>query len=51
MGWKIPSFVKWGFKTVRYLLNDVSEYKTYLKIKKQRFRCKICGKTLLPRLP
>lgn len=40
-------FVKWGFKTVRYLLNDVSEYKTYLKIKKQRFRCKICGKTFI----
>lgn len=37
--------MKWGFKEVTIQLNDVSEYKTLLKMKKQRFRCKTCGKT------
>lgn len=41
------SIIKWGFKTVRVLLNDVSEYKTYLEVAKQRFRCKNCSQTFL----
>ncbi|BDP51823.1 hypothetical protein EfmJHP10_32590 (plasmid) [Enterococcus faecium] len=32
--------VRWGTTTVRLLMNDVSEYRTYLELKKQRFKCK-----------
>lgn len=39
--------MKWGFKEVTIQLNDVSEYQTLLKMKKQRFRCKTCGKTFV----
>lgn len=37
------SLIKWGFKTVMTQLNRVSEYKTYLRLKKQRFKCKKCN--------
>ena len=36
------SIIKWGFKTVNTQLNKVSEYKTFLRLKKQRFKCKNC---------
>lgn len=36
------TIIKWGFKTVMTQLNKVSEYKTYLRLKKQRFKCKAC---------
>lgn len=39
----VPSrTIRWGTTTVRLLLNDVSEYRTYLELKKQRFKCKSC---------
>ncbi|OSP57442.1 hypothetical protein EFM1CSP_20880, partial [Enterococcus faecium] len=35
----VPSrIIRWGTTTVRLLLNDVSEYRTYLELKKQRKR-------------
>ncbi|WP_336622452.1 helix-turn-helix domain-containing protein [Enterococcus sp.] len=39
--------MKWGFKEGTLQLNDVSEYQTLLRLKKQRFRCKTCGKTFI----
>ena len=36
-----------GTTTVRLLLNDVSEYRTYLELKKQRFKCKSCQRTFV----
>ena len=33
--------------TVRLLVNKVSEYHTYLELKKQRFRYKNCGRTFV----
>ncbi|BDP85413.1 hypothetical protein EfmAA610_26230 [Enterococcus faecium] len=42
----VPSrIIRWGTTTVRLLLNDVSEYRTYLELKKQRFKCKSCQRT------
>lgn len=41
------SIIKWGWKHVSVLLNDVSHYKTVLSIKKQRFFCKACQRTFL----
>ena len=41
------TIIKWGWKKVSILLNDVSNYKTILRINKQRFKCKHCGKTFL----
>ncbi|OTP10885.1 transposase [Enterococcus sp. 10A9_DIV0425] len=44
----VPSqLIHWGTTTVRLLLNDVSEYRTYLELKKQRFKCKSCHKTFV----
>lgn len=42
----LGSFVG-GTTTVRLLLNDVSEYRTYLELKKQRFKCKSCQRTFV----
>ena len=39
--------IKWGFKTVMTQVNKVSEYKTYLRLKKQRFKCKACDQTFV----
>ncbi|EMW5836353.1 TPA: transposase family protein, partial [Enterococcus faecium] len=39
--------VRWGTTTVRLLMNDVSEYRTYLELKKQRFKCKACQRTFV----
>ncbi|MDD9144088.1 transposase family protein, partial [Enterococcus avium] len=44
---KEQTIIKWGWKKVSILLNDVSNYKTILRINKQRFKCKHCGKTFL----
>ncbi|WP_270268165.1 helix-turn-helix domain-containing protein, partial [Enterococcus avium] len=41
------TIIKWGWEKVSILLNDVSNYKTILRINKQRFKCKHCGKTFL----
>lgn len=41
------TIIKWGWKKVSILLNDVSNYKTILRIVKQRFKCKACGRTFL----
>ena len=41
------SVIKWGFKTVNTQLNKVSEYKTFLRLKKQRFKCKNCNQTFV----
>lgn len=41
------TIIKWGFKTVMTQLNKVSEYKTYLRLKKQRFKCKGCHQTFV----
>ncbi|EON3045126.1 transposase, partial [Enterococcus hirae] len=39
----VPSkIIRWRTTTVRLLLNEVSEYRTYLELKKQRFKCKSC---------
>lgn len=37
----------WGTTTVRLLVNEVSEYRTYLELKKQRFKCKNCNRTFV----
>ncbi|MES0867777.1 transposase family protein, partial [Enterococcus faecium] len=39
--------VRWGTTTVRLLMNDVSECRTYLELKKQRFKCKACQRTFV----
>ena len=41
------TLIKWSWKKVSILLNDVSNYKTILRINKQRFKCKHYGKTFL----
>ncbi|WP_195905046.1 transposase family protein, partial [Enterococcus faecium] len=44
----VPSrIIRWGTTTVRLLLNDVSEYRTYLALKKQRVKCKSCQRTFV----
>lgn len=44
---KDGSITKYGFKTVMTQLNKVSEYKTYLELRKQKFHCANCGRTFL----
>ncbi|MCC9084534.1 transposase family protein [Enterococcus faecium] len=39
--------MRWGTTTVRLLMNDVSECRTYLELKKQRFKCKACQRTFV----
>ncbi|MHC5216425.1 ISL3 family transposase [Enterococcus sp. LJL128] len=44
----VPSnLIRLGMTTVRLLMNDVSEYRTYLELKKQRFKCKACQRTFV----
>lgn len=43
--------IRWGLTTVRLLLNEVSEYRTYLELSKQRFRCKSCQQTFVAQTP
>ncbi|NAA80170.1 ISL3 family transposase, partial [Enterococcus durans] len=44
---RVSRIIRWGTTTVRLLLNDVSEYRTYLELKKQRFKCKSCQRTFV----
>lgn len=39
------SIIKYGFKNTLIKLPMISNYNTYIKLKKQRFLCKECGKT------
>ncbi|MBL1230695.1 transposase family protein [Enterococcus sp. BWB1-3] len=39
--------IGYAFNLMPVLLNDVSQYKTILFIKKQRFFCKACQRTFL----
>ena len=39
------SIIKYGFKTTLIKIPMVSNYNTYIELKKQRFLCKECGKT------
>lgn len=39
------SIIKYGFKNTLIKLPIISNYNTYIKLKKQRFLCKECGKT------
>lgn len=41
------TIIKYGWKTTMILVNDVSEYKTYVRIKKQKFLCKYCNRSFL----
>ncbi len=41
------TIIRWGMTTVRLLLNEVAEFKTYLELKKQRFECDACQQTFL----
>ncbi|MBP2099872.1 ISL3 family transposase [Enterococcus rivorum] len=41
------TIIKYGWKKVMVLVNDVSEYKTYVRIKKQKFLCKSCNRSFL----
>ena len=43
----LSKIICWGTTTFRLLLNDVSEYRTYLELKKQRFKCKTCQRTFV----
>lgn len=36
------TIIRWGFTSCLILLNDVSEYQTYLRLKKRRFFCQSC---------
>ena len=37
--------IKWGFKTSNIRFLKILEYNSILRLQKQRFRCKNCGKT------
>lgn len=39
--------IKWGATECMILMNDVSEYKTWLRLKKRRFFCKECCRTFV----
>ncbi len=41
------TIIRWGMTTVRLLLNEVAEFKTYLELKKQRFKCHACQQTFV----
>ena len=41
------TIIRWGMTTVRLLLNEVAEFKTYLELKKQRFKCHACQRTFV----
>ncbi|MGM0219417.1 ISL3 family transposase [Enterococcus sp. AZ126] len=41
------SIIRWSFTTCLILLNDVSEYQTYLRLKKRRFFCHSCDRTFV----
>ncbi|EGO6029417.1 transposase family protein [Enterococcus faecalis] len=37
----------WGMTIVWWLLNEVAEFKTYLELRKQRFKCYTCQQTVV----
>ncbi|MGM0217629.1 ISL3 family transposase [Enterococcus sp. AZ126] len=39
--------IRWGYTTCLILMNDVSEYQTYLRLKKRRFFCYSCERTFV----
>ncbi|MGX7200950.1 transposase family protein, partial [Enterococcus plantarum] len=41
------SIIRWSFTTCQILVNDVSEYQTYLRVKKRRFFCHSCDRTFV----
>ena len=41
------TIIRWGMTTVRLLLNEVVEFKTYLELRKQRFKCNACQRTFV----
>ncbi|WP_111246978.1 transposase family protein [Enterococcus plantarum] len=41
------AIIRWGFTSCLILLNDVSEYQTYLRLKKRRFFCQSCNRSLV----
>ncbi|SHK22035.1 transposase family protein [Tepidibacter formicigenes] len=43
--------IKYGFKTSMIKLPKVSEFNTFLKLKKQRFYCKHCNSTFILHTP
>ena len=46
--YKVASdIIRWGTTTVRLLMHNVSEYRAYLELKKQRFKCKACHRTFV----
>ena len=45
------SIIKYGFKTSRITLPKVSEFNTYLDLKKQRYYCKHCDQTFTLKTP
>jgi transposase len=46
-----PSITKHGFKTSRITLPKVSEFNTYLKLRKQRYYCRHCDQTFTLKTP
>ncbi len=41
------TIIRWGMTTVRLLLIEVAEFKTYLELRKQRFKCHACQRTFV----
>ena len=41
------SIIKYGFKNTLIKIPMISNYNTYIKLRKQRFFCKKCGKTFI----
>ncbi|EGS1179709.1 transposase [Enterococcus faecalis] len=41
------TIICWGMTTVRLLLNEVAEFKIYLALRKQRFKCHTCQRTFV----
>jgi transposase len=44
---ELEKIIRWGFTSSLILLNDVSEYQTYLRLKKRRFFCHSCNRTFV----
>ncbi|WP_029692952.1 ISL3 family transposase [Enterococcus faecalis] len=41
------AIIRWGFTSCLTLLNDVSEYQTYLHLRKRRFFCQSCNRSFV----
>jgi transposase len=41
------TIIRWGMTTVRLLLNEVTELKAYLELRKQRFKRHTCHRTFV----